>query len=407
MKKILLFIMSILMVSCTPEYIEGLVIEPSDLKAVYPDYIDDYHRKLDLYVDSFMNDKDILIRTIDGLDIYWNVVEGNAYIDNYIIYKTEQASEYEEIKLSAMVEDTTYYFDNIELLDTYVGYLMTYFVGDGLKNESVYYAWTYDGLLWYEVNDQRSVLKAGIGTRRLRDPSLIRLKNGKFTLVATEGYNNPEIYAFDTENLVDFNNERLIKVNKSDGELILKETQAWAPEGFYDRRIDKYVIYWSSPSDAKMFYNYSTDLNDISYPKVLIDVGFPVIDGTLLKESGGYSIVLKDEREPMEKHSQLFVGYSDFDYTEIDNFNFDFFSGHQSEGPFIIQRGYDYLLYYDDYTRHQFKAYQFYELKANVFEEVSDTEIISSIKNLKHGSAIPLTWKEFERIKERYDMGEN
>lgn len=407
MKKILILFCLLILVGCSNTYIKGNLIQPTDVNVNLKEYLDDIEEYLDLYLDSFINDGDILIDNYKGYPIVWNIEHGEAVFENNVIHKKENAKEYESVVISAEVNGKKYLFDNVELLDKYVGYLMTYFVGDGLKNEQVYYGWTYDGLLWYPINFQKPVLKATIGTRRLRDPSIIRQKNGKFTLVATEGFDNPDIFAFDTTNLIDFENERLINVNKSSDVLALLEKQAWAPEGFYDRRIDKYVIYWSSPTDKKMFYNYSSDLNDISYPYVLVDVGFPVIDGTLLKEDGGYSIVLKDERMPMEKHSQLFVGYSEKDYTQIEHFDFNFFSGHQSEGPFIIQRGYDFLLYYDDYTRHKFKAYQFYELKANIFEEIKDTDIISSINNLKHGSVIPLTWKEFERIKEKYDVGEN
>lgn len=406
MKKFILVFFVLFLIGCSDKYVEGPMVIPSDIKIEEKTYVDEYEEYLDRYLDSFINDKTILIPHYLDKDIVWVVESGNAKIENNVIYKTENSNEYENISLRAFVGDTSYLFENIELIDPYVGYLMTYFIGDGLKNEKVFYAWTYDGTLWYQINFQKPILSATIGTRRLRDPSFIRKKNGEFTLVATEGFDNPDIFAFDTTNFKDFENERLIKLNSSVDDS-MSETQAWAPEGFYDRRFDKYVVYWSSPNDVNMFYNYSSDLNDIGYPNVLVDVGFPVIDGTIMKVGAEYSIVLKDERKPMEKHSQLFVGYSDSDYRSFDNFNFNFFSNHQSEGPFIVKRGYDYLLYYDDYTRHQFKAFQFYELKANEFKELDDSEIISSVVNLKHGSAIPLTWKEFERLKENYDTGEN
>ncbi|NLC97367.1 MAG: glycoside hydrolase family 43 protein [Erysipelotrichaceae bacterium] len=407
MKKLIIMITILLLTSCTPKYIEGPIVLPSEIEIENIEYVDEYEEYLDRYLDSFINDKTELIPHYNGFDITWVLESGNAKVENNTIYKTETSKEYEEISLRAYLGETSYVFENIELIDPYVGYLMTYFVGDGLKNEKVYYAWTFDGLLWYQINFQEPVLSASIGTRRLRDPSVIRKKNGEFTLIATEGFDNPDIFAFDTENLVEFNDERLIKLNSTSDNMVMSETQAWAPEGFYDRRINKYIIYWSSPNDEKMFYSFSNNLDDISYPEILVDVGFPVIDGTIMKVGSDYSIVLKDERKPMEKHSQLFVGYSDTDYKGFNHFNFNFFSNHQSEGPFIIKSGYEYILYYDDYTRHQFKAFKFYELKSNKFEEIDDKDIKSSIKNLKHGSAIALTWKEFERIKEHYDTGEN
>ena len=408
MKKIILILLILnLLLGCSSKYVEGKTITPSVINIENRVYVDEYEEYLDRYLNSFINDKTPLIPHYKDKDIYWVLESGNAKVENNIIYKTDKSEEYEHISLRAYVGDTSYLFENIELIDPYVGYLMTYFVGDGLKNEKVYYAWTYNGYLWFQVNKQKPVLSGSIGTKRMRDPSFIRRKNGMFTLVSTEGYDNPDIFAFDTSDFKNFTNERLIKVNSSSDNLKMSETQAWAPEGFYDRRKDKYVIYWSSPNDGKMFYNYTSDFEDVGYPNVLVDVGFPVIDGTIHKVDAEYSIVLKDERKPMETYSQLFVGYSDTDYTKLTNFDFNFFSNHQAEGPFIIQSGYEYLLYYDDYTRHQFKAYKTLDVKANKFTEVDDKEIISSIKSLKHGSAIPLTWKEFERIKANYDTGEN
>ncbi len=405
-KLVLILFVLILIMGCKDKYIEGPMVYPSDIEVNEKIYADEYEEFIDRYLDSFINDGTSLLPHYNGKDITWVVESGNAKIENNIIYKNEVSNEYENISLRAYLNDTSYVFDDIELIDPYVGYLITYFVGDGLKNEKLFYAWSYDGFLWYDINFQKPVLSASIGTRRLRDPSFIRKKNGEFTLVATEGFDNPDIFAFDTFNFKDFENERLIKLNTSkDGSM--SETQAWAPEGFYDRRFNKYVIVWSSPNDQNMFYSYSNDLNDIGYPSVLVDVGFPVIDGTILKVGAEYSIVLKDERKPMEKYSQLFIGYSDTDYRNFEHFNLDFFSGHQSEGPFIIKSGYEYIVYYDDYTRNKFKAYKTLAINTNEFIEVKDEDIISSIESIKHGSAIPLTWKEYERLKEHYDTGEN
>ena len=183
----------------------------------------------------------------------------------------------------------------------------------------------------------------------------------------------------------------------------MSEKQAWAPEGFYYRLIDKYVIYYSSVEDGGMFYNYSSDMYEISYPKKLLDTGFEVIDGTIFKNGYNYSIVLKDEREPMEEYSQLFVGYSDSDYLHFDRFDMNYITGHQSEGPFIMHRGGDnYILYYDDYTRFQFKALTFSSMEAHDFKDVPMEEIISSVTNVKHASAMAITYKEYLRMEKKY-----
>lgn len=377
------------------------VIHPTSMTISNKEESDEAYAYLNQYLDSFMHDQDTLLGTYEGNDIVWSIAKGNAkVVDNQLI-KGEDADEYEKISLKAQIADKEYIFDNICLLDVIHGYLISYFSDD---EECLKLAYTYDGLLWYEANDQKCVLKPSTGTKRLRDPSIMRNKDGGFYLLATQGYDNPEIYVWDSADLVNFENERLLQVNASSSAKQMSEKQAWAPEGFYDRIIDKYFLYWSSPEDGGMYYNYSNDLNDISYPSQLLDVGFPVIDGTIFKDGYDYNIVLKDEREPMEEYSQLFVGYSDSDYLGFDEFNMDYITGHQSEGPFIIYRGYNYILYYDDYTRFKFKALFFENFREHDFEEVADTDIITSVENVKHGSAIALTYPEFLRINEAYDI---
>ena len=375
-------------------------IKPENMEVV-KDSQDETYDYLNQWLDSFMHDQDELLNEYNGKTITWYVDSGDASIVDNKLIKSEKANEYEKISLKAKVDGKTYVFDNICLLDIIHGYLISYFSND---EECLKLAYTYDGLLWYEANDQKCVVSASSGTKRLRDPYIMRNKDGGFYLLGTQGYDNPEIYVWDSSDLVTFNNERLLKVNASTNENKMSEKQAWAPEGFYDRIIDKYVIYWSSPQDSGMYYNYSNDLNDISYPSKLLDPGFVVIDGTIFKDGYDYNIVLKDEREPMEEYSQLFVGYSDSDYLGFNEFNMNYITGHQSEGPFIIYRGYNYILYYDDYTRFKFKALYFENFREHDFEEVLDSEIISSVGNVKHGSAIALTYPEFLRINEVYNI---
>ena len=375
-------------------------IKPENMEVV-KDSQDETYDYLNQWLDSFMHDQDELLNEYNGKTITWYVDSGDASIVDNKLIKSEKADEYEKISLKAKVDGKTYVFDNICLLDIIHGYLISYFSND---EECLKLAYTYDGLLWYEANDQKCVVSASSGTKRLRDPYIMRNKDGGFYLLGTQGYDNPEIYVWDSSDLVTFNNERLLKVNASTNENKMSEKQAWAPEGFYDRIIDKYVIYWSSPQDSGMYYNYSNDLNDISYPSKLLDPGFVVIDGTIFKDGYDYNIVLKDEREPMEEYSQLFVGYSDSDYLGFNEFNMNYITGHQSEGPFIIYRGYNYILYYDDYTRFKFKALYFENFREHDFEEVLDSEIISSVGNVKHGSAIALTYREFLRINEVYNI---
>lgn len=404
MKKILIILIISMLVGCSTIKNDPDVV-PGDLQVdtVISEKNDD-DAYLNQYLDSFINDGYVLPEiTFVGNDISWEITKGNAYIENNVVHKKDNAAEYEDIELTAHVGSDSYVYGNLTLLDPFIGYLMAYFTGEGDTKETLKYAFTYNGDLWYVFNKEQPVLKATIGTRRIRDPYIVRMKDGGFTLIATEGYDNPNIYAFDTEDLVHFENERLIQVNYSTEELEMSEKQAWAPEGFYDRIIDKYVIYWSSPKDGGMYYNYSSDFNDISCPNKLLDTGFVVIDGTIVKEGYDYTIILKDEREPMEVYSQLFLGYSNTDYLGFDQFDMNYITGHQSEGPFVIKRDYDKVIFYDDYTRSQFQGISYYDLHdTSSFDDINMLDIIFPMETVKHASVLPITYNEWLKVASEY-----
>ena len=364
---------------------------------------------LDQYLDSFLyNNGKLTDKTGNGYPVEWTVSEGNAIIEDNKIIKLDTAQEYESVILHAKItkgeEIMEADFNQLLLLDEKVAYLMSYFGGEGKKYERPKLAYTFDGLLWYELNEDKAIFSAKTGSKKIRDPYITRKKDGSFSMIATQGWDNPSIYVWDSKDCVTFENERLLQVNKTSDELAMSEKQAWAPEAFYDRRIDKMVLYWSSPSDNGMYYNMTEDFIEFSYPRKLLDPGFTVIDGTIYKKGFDYGIIVKDEREPMEEYSQLFLASSDTDYLGFNTFSKNMITGHQSEGPFFIESDYYTLLYYDDYTRFQFQAKKTYDVFYDEYEDFSvEKETIMPMEKPRHASVIPITWKELERIKAGYE----
>ena len=354
------------------------------------------------WLDSFVNDGDPLITSIEGKGtIRWEVLEGDAYIDEtMVIHKTETSLEYQPITLKAVYTDENGTVEiecapNV-LIDPYAGYVLSYFVSEGEDSEALKLAFTYDGELWYKVNDQHSVYKPSIGSTSLRDPSFVRLKEGGFVLLGTQGWNHPQIYVANTDDFIHYENQRLVDVNISTDDLPLSQTAAWAPEGFYDYRKDQYYIYWSSVDDAKVLYNTTTDFNTVSDPQVLVDLGYPVIDASIFKDGAHYYILLKDERSPMEMYSNIFVGSSSTDFLGFNQFS-QAVTNHQAEGPFIVWNDYKYLLYFDDYTRKQFNCMWIDFENGFTQVENDETNIIDFVEP-SHGSVIPVTWNELESL---------
>lgn len=399
--KILLTTCLFIMTGCsstTVEYEDPVYSYSFDVYQELDGKIED---KIDIMLDSFVTDKQELFDGIDGQGhIDWSVISGRIEIIDNVIHKSEDASDNEPITLKAHYVDEN---NDIEYickpnicLDEYAGYVLSYFVNKGKDSQTLKIAYSYDGFLWFEVDEQQSIYKPTTGTTYLRDPSFIRLKEGGFKLVATEGWDNPNIYVLDTKDFINYSNEQLVQVNKSHDDLPLKESQAWAPEGFYDYVSDTYYIYYSSVDDEKILYNTTNDFKNYSKTNVLIDLGYPVIDATIFKDGGHYYILLKDEREPMEDYSYLFIGSSDSDFLHFNKFS-DAISRHQAEGPFILQDSYHTVMYYDDYTRSQYEKMVLDPKKGTTEIDDTDSNIIA-FNSPSHGSLIRVTWDEMQEV---------
>ena len=362
---------------------------------------------LDQALDAFLNDGDTLPAVSgSGAAVVWSVKSGNAEITDNVIHKTAAAAEYEPVQLHAVIGSGAAAveadYGNLLLLDPYAGWLLSYFSEDGTDKEEPKLGYTYDGIYWYKLNNDSAVFKARTGTKKVRDPYIVRKKDGTFAMLATQGYDTDSIYCWDSADAITYDNERLLQVNVSSQDLQMSGKQAWAPEAFYDRTKDAYVIYWSSPDDGGMYYNTSSNLTAFSTPQKLLDAGFDVIDGTIVKEGYHYSIILKDERQPMEEYSQLFLGTSDTDYLHFDHFSSPITTRHQCEGPFVIQRQEDTLVYYDDYTRHQFLALYSLGVYDQGFVDLDMSDVLLPFVDPAHASVIPVTWKELDRIMKAY-----
>lgn len=397
-KNVLLFLISALLTGCSSAAAktETNTASPESAETPDPAVLQETVDLLELTLDPFYNDGDTLPGT-DNFNITWSVLSGNAVIEDNVIHKTEAAGEYEPIVLTASADGVPldHSFEHITLLDPYVGYVISYFSEKTDEPETMKLAYTYNGVEWFQLNSDRAVLKASIGTGRLRDPAIIRRTDGTFTVVATQGYETDAIYLYDSQDLTSFTNERLMKVNRPP----LSEEQAWAPEGFYDRTLDQYVIYWSSVVDEGMFYNLTEDLINATEPQRLLDPGYVIIDGTIIKCGTDYAVIFKDERYPMEDYAQLVTGYSENGWTNFGEFSQPV-SEHQVEGPMIMPdlENPGYYVFYDDYTRYKFHAMYTQDFRTKYFEKVPENIMTIPLDRPAHSYAMAVTWKELERL---------
>lgn len=239
----------------------------------------------------------------NGSHVDWFTESQQIRIDHNKIMKLSN-NQQEVIDLSARVtrgerEITKTY--RITIIDEIDAYLMAYFKGD-LGQEKIYFAYSEDGLRWQKLSSELTV---DFGSGRLRDPFLGRDKHNHIRLLATEGYDNPSIYIFQSTNLLDFSEKSLLQIAYYDPPIRLTGERAWAPEFVYDIEKDCYFILFSDngfldrnqQKAGPIFAVSSADLKHFDYPFPLLNKEYSMIDGTIIQLDGSKYLFFKDERE--------------------------------------------------------------------------------------------------------------
>lgn len=347
-------------------------------------------------------------------DIQWTVTSGNAEIVDGKLYKTKNAAEREPIKLTAAITvgsaQETVTLNNITLMDEYVAYILSFFGGDD-GAQKLHLAYSYDGINWKKLNDGLTVLPTTVGNGNVRDPFIFRKKDGSFGVVATQGWDTSQIYFWDSEDLVNYSNERLKTVTKS-GIAGLTGARAWAPEASYDPIADQYMVYWSDPyangNNGSIYANTSADLETFSDPFVLFDAGYQIIDANIVKWQGTYYMLFKDERGNNSdggggKH--ILMAKAD----SIAAGEFAQYTGAITEapveGPFMFkvigeEKWYH---YYDYFNEHKFGLSVSTDLASGQWEFLGKSETMPT-EDVRHGGVIPVTQKEMNRILVGYGL---
>jgi len=342
--------------------------------------------------------------------VAWSVKSGAAEIQDGTLVKTGT-----DERLAVTIEAVLQYGQasavrdySVVLLDPIGGYIMSYFNG-ALGSETGRLAASNDGLHWTALNG--SEITSSLGTGRVRDPSISRAKDGSFLITATEGFNNPSVYLIQTADLLDFSKQSLIQVAAYDKSLQMSGTRAWGPELIYDNEKDQYVLYFSDTgfedddhqAAGGIFAVTSSDLASFSYPRVLFNPGYPVIDGTIIAMHGSYWMLYKDERNGALTIYDAQAGDLDTGFHKAYDDMF-LYPKRYIEGPMVfpLADG-SYCIYIDHYPSARFFAGRFTQLgdSPDIFW-YPDSEYSLPEADVRNGSVIPVTAKEYERILAHY-----
>ena len=292
--------------------------------------------------------------------------------------------------------------------------------------EQVYFALSTDGFNWEQVNGGQPVLWSEKGEKGVRDHTIVRTKYGKFYILATDlslanclntkykgswesiGREGSKCLSlWESDDLLNWSEQRMIELGDEDFGCI------WAPDVIYDDSSEDYVLHWSSPHASDNFghkaiyYSRTKDFESFTKPQLLYrkeDSG--VIDSAIYKENGMYYRFLKSESNPtgiILQKGETLTG----EYTTIEAFNGEMAKlgnpAYEAPTAYKLSNG-KWCLMLDFFgVEGEGQGYVPFvadEMDSGLF--IRSDESFSFPYRFKHGTVLPITMEEYNRIKNGY-----
>ncbi len=286
-------------------------------------------------------------------------------------------------------------------------YMFSYFKNNG--QDGLHLAYSRDGYKWEALKNDESFLTPTAGKDRLmRDPCVIRGADGRFHMVWTVSWNEKGIgYAW-SKDLVNWSEQKYIPLMEDAGAL-----NCWAPEITYDKKKKQYMVYWAttipgkypetdSSGDGKynhrMYHVFTKDFKTFSKPEVLYDKGFTVIDASIQKHKGRYIMFLKDETKLPVPEKNIKVATSKKIHTGYSIPSAPITGKYWAEGPTVLVKGKEWMVYFDKYRDHRYGAISSKDLKT--WTDISDK--IQMPAGIRHGTVFTVSSTEFDRWFKNY-----
>lgn len=281
-------------------------------------------------------------------------------------------------------------------------YLFSYFKNNG--QDGLHLAYSEDGLKWRALKQDSSFLKPELSKDKLmRDPCIVRGKDGLFHMVWTVSWNERGIGYASSRDLIHWSEQQFIPVMMHE----VSARNCWAPEITYDKKKRQYVIYWATtiagkyPSDPKvengynhrMYYVATRDFKIFSKTKLLYDKGFNVIDAAIVPDGKRYVMFLKDEtRNPVQKNIRMAVSKKltgGFSLPSV-----PITGNYWAEGPAVLKLNGRWIVFFDKYRDHKYGAVQSTDLVN--WTDISDQ--LSMPSGIRHGTIFTISRTEFEQL---------
>ena len=296
--------------------------------------------------------------------------------------------------------------------DKYTNYLFTYFTGNGPGEEAIRYALSRDGYNYQALNNNQPIIdsKEISSSGGVRDPHILRGEDGKtFYMVVTDlyvpeqGWNNYAMILMKSTDLINWSSN-IVNIPQTFPKEFSDIKRVWAPQTFYDKDTDQYMVYWSMLGDKGpdiIYYAYANkDFTGLStVPKQLFysPTNSACIDGDIIYKDGKYNLFFKNEssgggirKAVSDKLTEGYVQQEGFfDQTDAPV---------EGSGIFKLIDSDEYILMYDMYTSGK---YQFTKTKDLQNFSIVDNEISMNF-HPRHGTVIRITENETQALIEKW-----
>jgi sucrose-6-phosphate hydrolase SacC (GH32 family) len=301
------------------------------------------------------------------------------------------------------------------------GFLFVTFKGEqSPMTEQIYFALSKDGKNWEALNGGEPVLVSKLGEKGVRDPYLLRSVDGKkFFILATDlsinlNHNwkravqagSRSLVIWESDDLVHWSEPRLVPVAAEDAGC------TWAPEAVYDENTKDYLVFWASTTKSDNFGKQriwaarTKDFKTFSKPFVYIEKPTTVIDTDIVRDGGKYYRFSKDEKYKaitMEVSDKL-----DGPWQDVPQFSLAQLRGY--EGPECYQvepaangKPATWCLILDQYSKG--RGYQPFITNDLASGNFTPGTGFAFPFLFRHGSILPITAQESQRLETAYSQG--
>ena len=189
-------------------------------------------------------------------------------------------------------------------------YLFSYFSNNAHEGRSgqsagLHLAYSYDGLTWTALNDDKPLLVPEVGKDKLmRDPSICQGQDGTFHMVWTSSWKDRIIGYASSKDLVHWSEQRAIPVMADEP----TARNTWAPEVTYSPEEGLFYIYWATTIPGRhapipdmdkkegglnhrIYLTTTKDFVTFSKTRLWFDPGFSAIDSAIVydKKNGDWT----------------------------------------------------------------------------------------------------------------------